>query len=80
MRAEKEKEREDGEVRSEEDEGSVFILVQVSLFIEVVIFWGCKAFLRCQKGKKKKAIQFLTLKLSWSQKTSKQMNTVLYPL
>lgn len=47
-----ETEREDGEVGCEKNEGSVFILVQVSLFVEVFIFWWCKAFLRCRKGKK----------------------------
>lgn len=35
----------------EEDGGSVFILVQVSLFVEVLVFWWCEAFLRSnEKG------------------------------
>lgn len=42
-----------------EARGSVFVLAQVSLFIEVILLWRCKTFLQVRQQKGNDGIMFL---------------------
>lgn len=42
-----------------EARGSVFVLAQVSLFIEIILLWRCKTFLQVRQQKGNDGIMFL---------------------